>query len=318
MVSVIIPVFNAEKYFEKCLRSLFEQKLQQIEYLFINDCTPDNSISLLNEILKDYPNRKDQVRIIHNSKNLGSGATRNIGLRAALGEYVIHCDSDDWCDLNLYQEMYSAAKAKNADIVCCNIVHEFGTHSFNQNYLYEEESKSSLKNLQFDLLYSSVCNKMVKRSLYIEKNIFFYDGVNMWEDLGYMSRLRYFSNKTLIIHNSCYHYNKFNDGSIVSVPTLAKVEEQLKCAELLDHFFEDKGDDYILVGNYLKFVAKASFLNVTSLRDYARWKNLFRETHTYIWKYSNLPINMRLLFWFASLGFLKTSSYLFDLKTKLG
>lgn len=317
MISVIIPVYNAEKYFEKCLRSLFNQTLDQIEYLFIDDCTPDRSFDILSIVLGDYPQRKNQVRIIHNSENLGSGASRNVGLRAASGDYVIHCDSDDWCDINLYQAMYSTAIARDADIVCCAIAHEFSTHSYNQKFSYKEELKDSLQSLNFDLLYSSVCNKLVKRSFYEKHEVFFFEGVNMWEDLGYMSRLRYYSSQTLVIEDLYYHYNKFNEGSIVSVPSLLKVEEQVKCAVLLDAFFSTKGKEYALIGPYLKFVAKASFLHVPALRDCNKWKTMFKETHPFIWRYSTLPLNMRLFFWIASLGFLWTSCFLFDLKDKL-
>ncbi|MEA4968038.1 MAG: glycosyltransferase family 2 protein, partial [Bacteroidaceae bacterium] len=102
-ISVIIPVYNAELYFEKCLRSLFEQTFGGIEFVFINDNTPDNSFNILENVLADYPDRKKQIKIINNKYNIGSGASRNIGLTVADGEYIVFCDSDDWCDLDLYQ-----------------------------------------------------------------------------------------------------------------------------------------------------------------------------------------------------------------------
>ena len=105
-VSVIIPVYNVEKYIEKCARSLFEQTLDDIEYIFIDDCSPDNSMLVLSKVLKSYPKREAQVRIIRNPENKGVAYSRTIGMKAATGEYMIHCDPDDWVDKELYQNMY--------------------------------------------------------------------------------------------------------------------------------------------------------------------------------------------------------------------
>ena len=79
-VSVIIAVYGAEKYIEKCARSLFEQTLNDIEYIFVDDCTPDKSMDILISVLSDYPNRKNQVKIIHNETNLKQGRTRAVGI----------------------------------------------------------------------------------------------------------------------------------------------------------------------------------------------------------------------------------------------
>ncbi len=103
-VSVIIPVYGVEKYIERCARSLFEQTLDDIEYLFIDDCTPDKSIEMLKQVLEDYPHRKPQVVIHRMEQNSGQAAVRKWGMQNAIGDYVIHCDSDDWVELTMYEE----------------------------------------------------------------------------------------------------------------------------------------------------------------------------------------------------------------------
>ena len=97
-VSVIVPIYKVEPFIERCARSLFEQTLDDIEYIFVNDCTPDKSMEVLSRVLEDYPGRKEQVRIITMPVNSGLPKVRRAGLEVASGDYIIHCDSDDWVD----------------------------------------------------------------------------------------------------------------------------------------------------------------------------------------------------------------------------
>src|SRR5574344_2358361 len=111
-VSIIIPIYNVEKYIEKCARSLFEQTEEDLEFIFVNDCTRDCSMQILNEVIKDYPSRKNQIKIITNEINQGLPFTHQRGQKEATGEYIIHCDSDDWVDINMYRMLYEKAKAE--------------------------------------------------------------------------------------------------------------------------------------------------------------------------------------------------------------
>ena len=95
-VSVIIPIFGVERFIRKCAETLMEQTLQEVEYIFVNDATPDGSISVLKEVIAYYPQRLTHVRIIEHKVNKGLPAARNTGLSYATGEYVFHCDSDDY------------------------------------------------------------------------------------------------------------------------------------------------------------------------------------------------------------------------------
>ena len=92
-VSVIVPIYGVEKYIERCARSLLEQTIENIEYIFVNDCTKDNSIAILESVIKEYPHREHQVRIIHHGTNKGLPQARKTGLLNAHGEYIAHCDN---------------------------------------------------------------------------------------------------------------------------------------------------------------------------------------------------------------------------------
>ena len=95
-VSILVPVYGVEKYIKRCARSLFEQTYDNIEYIFVDDCTQDRSIDILEEVLKEYPNRKNQVKILHHAKNRGLSASRNTALDASTGDYLMHVDADDY------------------------------------------------------------------------------------------------------------------------------------------------------------------------------------------------------------------------------
>ena len=88
LLSIIVPIYKTEQYIERCVRSLMEQTMQEgIEFIFINDCTPDRSMDILYEVIREYPERVDQIRIIENAQNKGISLTRKIGVEAAQGDY---------------------------------------------------------------------------------------------------------------------------------------------------------------------------------------------------------------------------------------
>ena len=99
-VSVLVPVYGVERYIERCARSLFEQTYPNLEYVFVNDCTPDGSVVVLKRLMEEYPERKPFVRIINHERNRGISATRNTALDYASGEFVSFVDSDDWLESN--------------------------------------------------------------------------------------------------------------------------------------------------------------------------------------------------------------------------
>ena len=115
-VSVIVPVYNTENYLKKCLDSLVNQTLKDIEIIVINDCSTDNS----KKILEKYQEKYKNIKLINNPKNKGIGYNRNLGIEKAKGEYISFVDSDDYVELNMLDVMYNRAKEEDLDIVMCN------------------------------------------------------------------------------------------------------------------------------------------------------------------------------------------------------
>ena len=108
-VSVIIPIYNVELFIERCVVSLMEQTLEEVELIFVDDASPDGSVNILREVVGRYPSRKDCVKIITHSENKGLPAARNTGLAEATGEYIFYCDSDDFVELDLLESLYNKA-----------------------------------------------------------------------------------------------------------------------------------------------------------------------------------------------------------------
>lgn len=298
-VSLIIPIYNVAKYIEKCVRSVMEQTFQDIEYIFVNDCTPDNSIAILQTILQDYPDKN--VKIIHNEANKGLAESRDVGLRVASGEYILHCDSDDWIDSEMVAIMYQKAIDTNADIVCCNVCNEYGSYSKLQEYAYLEETpENGLLSLRCYDLYTAIWNKLVRRNLYLEHNIWHYPGINMGEDSAVTIRLRYFSKKTVIVPRPFYHYNRMNVNSMCATPPQTSILQYMDLAKKTEEFFiqQNVADKYQRLIDYLKFTAKQPILR--NYRDYRLWHSTFQESHKSILYFKNLTILGRLKWWICA------------------
>lgn len=117
LVSVIVPVYNVERYIEQCARSIFEQTYPRLEIIFVNDCTPDGSIYLLKTLVTNYPARMSQSKIIDTGKNSGLTVARSIGIKKCTGDYVLCIDSDDYIEPCMVEQLTEIAITGNHDIV---------------------------------------------------------------------------------------------------------------------------------------------------------------------------------------------------------
>lgn len=216
-VSVIIPVYGVERYIERCAVSLFEQTLEDMEIIFVDDCSKDSSIEVLQNVLSRYPNRKSQTNIVHHTTNQGLPVARQTGLKYATGEYIAHCDSDDWVDINMYMMMYQKAKMEGADIVTCGY-YQGDENIRNTRYVEDFKDKDSM--IAAMLTHStpvSVWNKLIKRSLYSDDDIV-YPRNNFGEDFALMIQLVNRSRVFAHINMPLYYYYS-NQSSITKQRT---------------------------------------------------------------------------------------------------
>ena len=174
-ISICIPVYGVEKYIEQCARSLFEQTIiEDVEFIFVNDCTKDKSIDILKNILREYPQRIKQTKIISHEHNSGLVAARNTALKHSTGDYIIHCDSDDWVDFDFYEKLYNQASKTDADVVFAPILIEFVNNEREKKKIIPVYSKTSSgyidKNCGKHL--NSLCSKLYKKEIALSSSLY--------------------------------------------------------------------------------------------------------------------------------------------------
>lgn len=277
-VSVIIPVYGVEKYIERCARSLFEQTLDDIEYLFIDDCTPDGSVEILKRVLEDYPQRKTQTIIHRMEQNSGQARVREWGMKNATGEYVIHCDSDDWVDTDMYRAMYNKAKVDRADVVVCDFSRTDGINHQAVCGCHTVEPIRFIENCLYQKDPWSLCNKIFLRN-HIE-NIVYPDGA-LGEDM--MICIQLLSKCKVITYiNKVFYYYYFNPGSITKSRTVAKCLQNYNTlksntdfvVKFLNERYSNSSLDLDLICKYLKMINSFSLLYIKHIPDYnSLWKN---------------------------------------------
>ena len=237
-VSVIVPIYKVEKYIERCVCTLFEQTLESIEYIFVDDCSPDHSVDILKNVLKKYSNRIDHTKIIRHENNMGIAAARNSGIRVAQGDYIIFCDSDDWVHLEMFEKMYHNAKKSDVDIVVCDYNKVYSQEKFHVQVNPPLNNIECVISLLNGNMHGSVCNKLIKRKLYIQNNIFCTENMNFLEDLSLTFRLFYFANKISYINIPLYYYYQENNNS-ASLNSLSELTQKnmILLAEQMQLFF---------------------------------------------------------------------------------
>lgn len=260
-VSVIVPVYNVEKYLDKCLTSLVNQTLKDIEIIVVNDGSPDKSQKIVDKYVKKHSNIKSYIK-----KNGGISSARNYGLKYARGEYIAFVDSDDYVDVTMFEKLYNKAKEKSYDVVECNLhmvddndklikdVH----HTLSYDVMTEEKQKKYMLNM-----YTSVWNKIYKKSLF-DKEIKFKLGV-WFEDVEFLYKLVPFIKSIGFVNENLYYYVQ-RKGSITKT-----FDDRLYCYvdnwNGIVNFYKEKGlyDKYYeeLEYSYVRYLY-ASFIRQSS------------------------------------------------------
>lgn len=214
-ISVIVPIYNSEKYLERCIESLINQTLQDIEIILVNDGSLDNSYN----IIKYYQDLDSRVSVI-NQKNQGVSIARNEGIKRATGEYITFVDSDDWCDKNMFKDMYNASKCGDIDLVVIG-------------YSLDNDNNKSIKVIKVEeRLYSDNLNntavilskielgysvmKLYKRENIINNDILFNHELSFGEDAIFVQDYLMTIKSIVVLDIVAYHYVKCNDKSLSS------------------------------------------------------------------------------------------------------
>lgn len=280
-VSVVVPIYRVERYIERCARSLFEQTLDDMEYIFVDDCSPDNSVNVLNSVLHDYPNRKEQTVILHHESNKGLPIARQTGIKVAGGEYIAHCDSDDWVELDLYERLYQESRTEHLDVVVFNCVITDGVKELSR-YISKPitDGAACIDAMMHRRMWWSLCNKMFKRTVY--HNEISYPQDAMGEDMCLTLQLFYYCHKIGYVDKFYYYYtNPFSIIQQVSEDKcLLKFRQIVKNVEIVRNFYTLRGlaDRFSRGIRYLEYNAKFTLLPILGKKQYyLLWRNTYKR-----------------------------------------
>lgn len=290
-VSIIVPVYGVEKYIERCARSLFEQTFDDIEYIFVNDCTKDSSIEILQSVIEEYPNRKSQVKILHHETNKGLPQARKTGFLASSGEYIAHCDSDDWVETTMYQKLYEKAIAGDEDLVVC------GFQETNAKYVLQERLPNFSNKEEYISKMLHMCeswvvwNKLCKKEMYETVE---FPQYNMGEDMFITFQLVLNASKIASINEILYNYF-FNSTSITKVQSpeqrYKNWQQSVLNAKSVFAFIANANleNKYAEAIEFQKYKQKKVAGNLAYNKKYARvWLNTFTSTHQSFYRLNQL------------------------------
>ena len=268
-VSLIIPVYNVEDYIEKCLNSVVNQTLKDMEIIIVNDGATDNSKQKIEKYLKKYP----KIKYLE-TENGGLSDARNYGMPYAKGEYIAFLDSDDYVEQNMYEEMYSIAKKENADMVDCNFVWEYPNKKKEDiGEIYTSKKEMIEKG------HVVAWNKLIRREILEEAKIKFPVGLR-YEDMEFFYKLVPYVNKVSFVKKCLVHYVQ-RENSIANTQDvrtkeiftiLDNVIKYYKEKKLYDEYKEEL--EYI----YVKFLLCSSLKRMCKIPEKKERKKALNET----------------------------------------
>ncbi len=244
-VSILVPIYGVEQYIERCSRSLFEQSYQNLEFVFVNDCTPDRSVALLKEVMADYPDRKVAVKIVDHEKNKGLATSRNTGLDNSTGDFVFCVDSDDWLETNAIERMVYGQLENDADIVTGGYLVHYadGEIHLREARIYKDKEQMVLQMMQRTWDHF-VAGRLLRRSLFVKNSLRWKDGLDVAEDRFMMTILAYHSNGFNTVKDVVYHYERRNNKALTKTVDGQRVlknnKQELENILSLERFFVDK------------------------------------------------------------------------------
>lgn len=278
-VSVVVPVYNVEKYIAACAQSLFEQTYKDVEYIFVNDCSTDNSAEILKEVASRYT--LPHLHIINHDHNRGLGAARLTAMEHAHGEFVMFADSDDLVPLNAIEVLLKRQEETGANMID-GATDYLADGSFLDKQLPYKGRHYTEKLIIGNTVPHHVWGRLIRRSLFTEHDIHFTEGVNQAEDYSVMPRIAYYA-KRAWTDELVYHYRIDRDGTFTDGISPKHVMSYLRANGIVASFFRNKEKQYqyplqvtLINASYLALKAGANFDQVRNALELNPHGCLFR------------------------------------------
>lgn len=245
-ISIIIPVYNVEKYLRECLDSILNQSFQDFEIICVDDGSTDRSLA----ILQEYKTRDDRFVILQ-QRHSGAGAARNNGIRLAEGKYIQFLDADDYFERTLLEDMFTYAEQHNADLTICsskkvdidgNVI-ETGSPNFPINIdkipLGQNFSRHDFKDEIFCLLIPVVWNKLIRKS-FLKENCLEFPPLTIYEDIAFIHSLVICAERIVAFNKELINYRFNRPGSLVSTRSKHTIDAVKSCV-YLGQFLKSRG-----------------------------------------------------------------------------
>lgn len=318
-VSIIVPVYNVDKYLDKCLKSLVNQTLSDIEIIIVNDGSTDNSQVIIDKYKSEFPHK---IRTFF-QENSGQGAARNLGFANANGEYIGYVDSDDYVELDMYEKMYNKAKEKNSDIVIC------GSYNIIEYNCKKEKDidKIYFHNSKINAFFGkkAVWNKIYKKDIF-EKNELSFRNKVWYEDLDFTLKAIINADKIDYINEPFYNYLVRNGSTMNN----SNVDRNLEIFLAFDEIIRNKKFnkykeiiEFLAIENiYISTVVriinahvdkkkkKETISEIISYMD-SNFRNYRKNRYLYL-----MPINKKIVFKLLEMRQYKLLKFIFKIKRR--
>lgn len=297
-VSILVPVYNVSSFIERCAISVFEQSYNNIEYIFINDCTADDSIEILNKVITRYPNRSKYVKIINHVSNKGLAAARNTGVENATGEYLLHVDSDDFVEKDAIESLVSLAIKENADLVMSDFYIDWFNRQKIGIQIFDSDPIKFVNLLVSSQATPSVWNKLIRTSLYKDYGVQNIEGINYGEDFYIMPQLVSNANRLSKIDKPLYHYMQTNPNSYTQYFSEKNIISIKKVfINLEDVFSKHQNSKEILqsieIGKSKKKIEMINFAKIETLKSFdLTYFDTQQENKLVLDQYQTLLLNL--------------------------
>lgn len=235
LISIIVPIYNVARYIGRCAESLFSIDYPNVEYIFVNDCTMDDSIIKLNEVVARYPAKQKNVKIINHEKNAGSGKSRHTGLLAAKGDYVWFVDSDDYIEKTAINQLMPYIN-DNYDLISFSFISDYG----------DRQERRPLKEITVERLLrtqveAALWKCLIKRFLFEEYSIHPIEWLNYAEDFLITAKLVLVAKKQITLSDKyLYYYNCENEDSLMHKKNIKLFENGADAAISVYDFYKSQ------------------------------------------------------------------------------
>lgn len=237
-ISVLVPVYGVEKYIARCAESLFSQTYRDLEFVFVDDCTPDRSIAVLHEVMERWPQRAAQVRILRNGRNSGVGYVRQRLIDESTGDCIAFVDSDDYLPARAIELLAAEMERSGADIVdgAWQGVTQDGVSAVRPPCHERDASRYLALMLCQNIVPHRMWGRLFRRSVFVENGVRLVPGIDLAEDYTVMTRLMFYASRS-VIDAPVYFYSEDNTASYTHVASLRHLQSYLKaCRVVLDFF----------------------------------------------------------------------------------